>query len=230
MSTPPRPKANKGSPGASPSQPQPLTAHEKSELTQLMTITFKVRPDWQKWCRVIYTIGEKGWNQKNEHQLAVFKEFCLMQDRKIMKLHGKQIKTANGVEDNPQYEWYPGWGNCANVETVLVPTPQFIKGVYNELVNKCWDDIAHFEFRIDSAPDNKFENAKSYTSVDEFIQAVVDLPVVAPPDDEEELPEAKGRIIALEERVAALEQKLTALCLQIDTQPSATHHLAHPAE
>ena len=145
--------------------------------------------------------------KEESKKLAEF--FTAMQTEGLIKYHGKTKYEPGGAPgakaDNPDYEYYPGYGNHKTLHVETMPAARCVPVTLARLRQHAAEHIGSYNFR--SNPPNFGDDLLKYDNEAAFIEYIDSVP--DPLDADEEAAAADpGWRAQVEARLARMEDKL----------------------
>ena len=143
--TPPKPSKKSAA-----SAPSSLGQQDKQQkVDSKIFVQFSVKQDWTKWCQItLNEPGRKGYTKGNPLAETITRELQAMKSRGDCCRHTQKLFPSDEID--PMYQYFPGFGNRQNLETLFCPPDVFANGVHQQLSEACPESIAGWSFEIDN--------------------------------------------------------------------------------
>lgn len=204
---PPSPAARKrarAAPDCSPARPVVPAAPPKPAIK--LNVALCIRPADRHLSLKFHYINDANKFVPKPDCEPILNEFTAMQRLDWIHLHTKErfkIGEHNVKEHNPNYAYYPGYGNHKGIGEETLPAARCVEVTVRHLREKCSEHINKFLFT--SVPEVKGDPMVTYEDEEAFIAFIKTIPDPVEEEDDEEPVELTWKQ-QVEQRLAALEK------------------------
>ena len=187
----------------------PPTPDPPAKLT--LAYLFRAKPDKHLSYNYHYPGQPNKWVAKNDCS-DLISISTAMQKEDLIKLHGKERykKGEYGVkEPNPDYEYFPGYGNHKTIGEVTLPAARCVEVTKQRFDQHASNLIEGYTFA--AIAETKGDPHIKFETVEAFIEYINGVPEPTIDEEEEDLPPAAAQQLAewqakVEQRIATLEK------------------------